>query len=280
MAKLYVIPGHGNGDPGAVGHGYFEATQVRKLASEIKRLGGDDVRLHDFNRNAYAQGDLNTLNVPKGTMVLELHEDSGPASAKGAHVIIKDGFKADTFDNALAKNLSAIFPGRSSIIVGRSDLANVNRAAKRGINYRLAECGFISNEHDAKYFDTHLTEIATAILQAAGISVKGGSTPAPSQPAPKPQTPAKPSTPTTSSNFGGTYRVNCDVLNVRSGPGTGYEKITTYKRGQTVVLDNWYKSADGYIWGRYTGASSGKLRYVAVGKATGKPEANDYLVKV
>lgn len=46
------------------------------------------------------------------------------------------------------------------------------------------------------------------------------------------------------------------------------------------VLDSWYRSRDGYVWGRYTGATSGKLRYVAVGRATGKPEADDYLVRV
>lgn len=56
--------------------------------------------------------------------------------------------------------------------------------------------------------------------------------------------------------------------------------MASYHKGQTVVLDSWYKSRDGYVWGRYTGATSGKLRYVAVGRATGKPEADDYLVRV
>lgn len=285
MSKLYVIPGHGHGDPGAVGGGQNEADSVRNLARRVKELAADpsDVELHDFSRNAYAQGDLNTLSVPKGTMVLELHRDSANGSARGAHVIIKAGFEADAFDKALAKNLSAIFPGRSSIIVGRSDLANANRAARRGINYRLAEVGFIDNITDRTIFNSRLDEIATAILKAFGIPVKGGVSsptpaPAPSKPTTQAPAPSKPST--SSKNFGGTYRVNCDVLNVRSGPGTGYAVKAIYKRGQTVVLDNWYKSADGYIWGRYTGASSGQLRYVAVGKATGKPEPNDYLVKV
>lgn len=79
--------------------------------------------------------------------------------------------------------------------------------------------------------------------------------------------------------FGGTYRCNCSALNVRSSPSTSASVVAQYKRGQTVVLDDWYTIADGYVWGRYTGASSGKRRYVAVGKATGKPEADDYLVQ-
>ena len=226
MSKpLYIIPGHGHGDPGAGGHGYSEATQVRKLAAEVKRLGGADVTVHDTSRNAYAQGDLNTINVPKGTMVLELHMDSGQASAKGAHVIIKSGFNADSFDNALAKALSSIFPGRSNIIVGRSDLANANRAAKRGINYRLAECGFISNEHDAKYFDSHLTEVATAILKAAGIKVKGAAS------APAPSTPATPA------------------------PSTGGLSVDGWWGwGTTKALQAHLRCvADGEVWGQWSG---------------------------
>lgn len=126
MSKpLYIIPGHGHGDPGAVGGGHNEADSVRNLARRVKELAADpsDVELHDFSRNAYAQGDLNTLNVPKGTMVTELHRDSANGSARGAHVIIKDGFEADAFDKALAKNLATIFPGRSSTLVKRGDLA-------------------------------------------------------------------------------------------------------------------------------------------------------------
>ena len=81
--------------------------------------------------------------------------------------------------------------------------------------------------------------------------------------------------------FGGTYKCNVDVLNVRNAPTTkGTQVVAQYTRGDTVVLDDWYVSEDGYIWGRYTGANSGKYRYVAVGLDTGKPEPNDYLIKV
>lgn len=42
-------------------------------------------------------------------------------------------------------------PGRAENIKYRSDLANVDRAAKRGLNYRLMECGFIDNDQDRKF---------------------------------------------------------------------------------------------------------------------------------
>ena len=54
----------------------------------------------------------------------------------------------DKYDNALANMIGGIFPGRAKLIVGRSDLANVNRAATKGYGYRLMECGFISNAGD------------------------------------------------------------------------------------------------------------------------------------
>lgn len=81
--------------------------------------------------------------------------------------------------------------------------------------------------------------------------------------------------------FGGTYRCTIDGLNIRCAPSTSAEidRGATYDTGETVVLDDWYEIADGYVWGRYTTLSSA-TRYVAVGRATGKPEADDYLVKV
>lgn len=78
--------------------------------------------------------------------------------------------------------------------------------------------------------------------------------------------------------FGGTYRCTVDWLRVRDAPGVGGNEVTHYDAGGTVVLDDWYKIADGYVWGRYT-SYSGHTRYIAVGKATGKPEADDFLVK-
>jgi hypothetical protein len=170
MAKLFIIAGHGAGDSGATGGGQTEAENVRRLAAKIKELGGDQVEVLDTSRNWYADGGVNSLQIPSDGMVLELHRDSSSGSARGAHVIIKSGYSADAFDNALAQGLASIFPGRSSIIVGRSDLANINRAAARGINYRLAEVGFIDNATDREIFDNNLDQIAQCILQAAGLT--------------------------------------------------------------------------------------------------------------
>lgn len=40
MAKLFIICGHGAGDPGCCAGGYTEAERVRALGQRIKELGG------------------------------------------------------------------------------------------------------------------------------------------------------------------------------------------------------------------------------------------------
>lgn len=177
--KLFVIPGHGAGDPGACGNGYSEAERVRALATKIKQYGGSYVTLGDFKRDYYADNGISNLNLSKDTQIVELHMDSGPSSAKGGHVIIQAGIGgADQYDRNLAKSIAKIFPGRANTIVERDDLANPARAAAKGYGYRLVENGFISNAGDVKTFNSKIDELAKAYLSAFGITaVKKTTTP-------------------------------------------------------------------------------------------------------
>lgn len=189
---LYVICGHGAGDPGACGNGYSEAERVRALGARISEFGGSSVTLLDTSRNWYADRGINNLSIPKGDALVELHMDSASPDAHGGHVIIKAGIGGpDSYDRALADSISTIFPGRSQSIVERSDLANPNRAAARGINYRLVENGFITNSGDVDTFNGRLDDIARAYLEAFGI--EGGATPEES---------AEPSAPASSGSSG------------------------------------------------------------------------------
>lgn len=170
MAKLFIICGHGAGDPGACGNGYTEAERVRALAARIKHFGGNSVMVGDTSKNWYASKLVGSVNIPSGCVVLELHMDSGTSSARGAHIIKDVDVAADKYDYALADFISGIFPGRSKTIVYRNDLANLNRAQRSGINYRLLECGFISNANDVAIFGMKMDEIAKGILECFGIS--------------------------------------------------------------------------------------------------------------
>lgn len=169
MAHLFLIAGHGAGDSGAVGYGFTEAERVRMLASRIVAYGGSNVTLGDTSRNWYADRGITSLNISKDWQILELHMDSGSASAKGGHVIIKQGYNPDQYDKALANFIGSFFPGRANTIVGRAHLANVNRAAAKGYSYRLLENGFISNHDDLTKFNNQIDELARGILSAFGI---------------------------------------------------------------------------------------------------------------
>lgn len=169
MVKLYLIPGHGQGDSGAVGGGYTEADLVRRLATRIKELGGDEVATSDFSLNAYENNGLLKWSIPQGAQVVELHMDSADSSARGAHVIYKESLEPDAYDRDLAERLSSMMPGRAQSLVGRSDLKDVNQAASRGIPYRLVEHGFISNASDRGYFLSHIDDIASVYLEVFGI---------------------------------------------------------------------------------------------------------------
>lgn len=263
MTRIFVIPGHGAGDSGAVGNGYQEQERVRALATRIKALGGDSVTLADFSRNYYADNGISSLSIPSDTQIIELHMDSfGSSSPHGGHVIIKPSFSPDDYDNKLASFIASMFPGRSEKLT-KQQLANADRAAAKGYGYRLLECCFITNASDVAKFNSNMDDLARGILAAFGIAASGSSGSSGS-----------------SESFGGTYRCTVDELNVRDAPSLSGNVVASYSKGQTVVLDDWYKIADGWVWGRYTGASSGKKRYIAVGKPTGGYDPSDYLVKV
>ncbi len=172
MKHLYVIAGHGAGDCGAVGNGFTEAERVRTLAARIGQLGGVNVTLGDMSRNYYADNGISRLNIPKDWAIIELHMDSGASSKRGGHVIVCSGLKADEYDKLLANFIAGILPGRSSRIVARNNLANPERAKNKGYNYRLLECGFISNATDVSIFNSRIDDIARGILAAFGIECK------------------------------------------------------------------------------------------------------------
>lgn len=172
MAKLFIICGHGDGDPGACSGGYSEAERVRALAKRIKELGGDSVKIGDTSIDWYASNEISKRTIPSGYQVVELHMDSASASARGGHVVIYSGYGADEYDKALAMNISKLFPGRARTIVPRNDLANPYRAAIAGYSYRLLECCFISNPDDLSKFNNKMDEVAKNILSAFGIGAQ------------------------------------------------------------------------------------------------------------
>lgn len=90
---------------------------------------------------------------------------------------------------------------------------------------------------------------------------------------------ARPSAPKRSvsaSVAAGRYVCVVDTLNVRDASTVSARVVAQYHKGQTVTLDGACAVSDGCVWGRYTGATSGRKRYVAVRTTKG----TEYLRKV
>lgn len=233
--KLFVICGHGAGDPGGVANGFQEAERVRVLGKRIKELGGPNVILGDINRDYYKDNGISKLTISKEYMIIELHMDKDIPSARGGHVIIQANIGgADKYDIALANFISSVLPGRADKIKERNNLANPARAAEKGYNYRLLECGFISNQHDLDYFNSHIDELAKGILKCFDINTTSSNT--------KPTKPSKPSTTTTTFKVGDKVGVRKNAKDYNGNPAGGVtrEKVC-YRidelKGDRAVLD-------------------------------------------
>lgn len=129
---------------------------------------------------------------------------------------------------------------------------------------------FASTDCPGAWLHAHMSQLVEDVkrVMAGGAVPGGGSTGGSSGSA----------TGKEGTGFGGAYRCTVAALNVRTAPSLSAGTVASYSKGQTVNLDDWYCIADGYVWGRYTGASGNK-RYVAVGKPTGGYDPGDYLVR-
>ena len=179
---ILLIAGHGtnpnNGyfDPGAGGfipmgeHKYMRD----KLFPAMKKYSGDKIKYFS-QYNVYSVGNLVSLanSYGKDTVVVEMHFDAtGNNTASGGHVIIYGDFAPDKIDlalrDAIAKNVGLAYPVHKGEkgISGRKDLANPNRAANGGVNYRLLELGFGTNKKDADYMLNNVDQYAKDLVTA------------------------------------------------------------------------------------------------------------------
>lgn len=201
MSKtIYLVAGHGAGDPGAVGNNTQEAIQTRRVADALySRLNGKTpVKMYPQNQNLYRSADYSKFD---GCDVIEIHFNSYSQPAYGTEVLIKTGFTPDAIDNGLLSAMAKYFKNRG--IKYRSDLKNMNSLASRGVSYRLIEVCFINSSDMTTYnnnFNALMDDMANAIIKANGGSATVS-------------TPSKPSTGSTSTEM---YRVRKSWANTAS----------------------------------------------------------------
>ena len=168
MAKHLIVFGHGNGDTGTTSSNRTEADTVRKLKPYLEKWGKQSKDSFTFYNGNLFKG--RAMHKQKGyDTVTEIHLD-GPRG-NGGHVIINASFKPDNIDKRLRDVIKKHFG-----IVGhlqkndgfsyRTDLYNINQARTHGINYRMLELFFLSNEQHYNHYMSNLDQIAKEIVEA------------------------------------------------------------------------------------------------------------------
>ncbi|OTP09503.1 hypothetical protein A5844_002281 [Enterococcus sp. 10A9_DIV0425] len=177
---LFVM-GHGVLDPGAAYNGINERDFTRKelmpslqkWASQLKRN-----RITFYNTNADMYQDSQRLQgaytvSTSFSSVTEFHLDAGGiGTSTGGHVIAhRNGNSLTTQNYAIANVIRAYVGLWGSVqntggISLRSDLLNMNVLNSRGIPYRLAELGFITNINDVANIRRNKDQIAKGIVES------------------------------------------------------------------------------------------------------------------
>lgn len=167
MAKLiYLDPGHGGKDSGAVNGKRHEADDVLKLSKKIKTLLSD----YDCKVGLTRTGDTYASPSEKARMandagadfLVSLHRNSAGSSAKGYETLVygNSGTKKE-FANKINKKMEALgFLNRGTKI--RTDLSVLKVSSMPAV---LLEIGFISNSSDNKLFDAEFDSIAKVITE-------------------------------------------------------------------------------------------------------------------
>lgn len=183
MKKILLIAGHGQGDCGAVGCGYEEATLTREMVSLIKPSLSKyaDVTIFDTSKNMYKYLKAgNKFNFKKYDYVLEIHfnacvkDEKGDGKTTGTEIYVHPTEKGTSVEENILKNISElVFKNRG--IKTRSDLLNMNTCkGSQCVSYALLETCFIDDKDDMVLYAKTKGKIADAITSgiAKGFGLK------------------------------------------------------------------------------------------------------------
>ncbi|MDO5141604.1 MAG: N-acetylmuramoyl-L-alanine amidase [Eubacteriales bacterium] len=176
--KILLIAGHGGTpyDPGAVGCGYTEAVETRRMVRAVApllRAYGFEVALYDQSRDAYkvvrGGGRLPLAGVD---YVLEFHlnagatDEHGNGRTTGAEIFVHRDEPGVTVEQAILRRVCAL--GLQNRGVKRGNFAVLKHVHERGVSHALVETCFIDDKDDMKVYAAQFRAIAAAI--AAGVA--------------------------------------------------------------------------------------------------------------
>ena len=185
--KVLIIAGHGGTpyDPGAVGCGYTEAVETRRMANAVAlllRAYGFEVALYDQSKDAYkvvTQG--GSLPLTGVSYVLEFHLNSaandpgGNGVTTGTEIFVHTNEQGVTVEQAILRRVCVLgFKNRG--VKRSSGLAVLKYVVNRGVSHALVEMCFIDDRDDmnlyGRKFDAIARAIADGVAEGFGKSVQ------------------------------------------------------------------------------------------------------------
>jgi len=235
--KIFLDPGHGGSDPGAVAYGLIEKEMNLITSLECKRIlekYNVEVRMSRTDDRFVALSERARMaNSWNANYFVSIHYNAGGGDgAEAIHSIYRGlGEHLATavvrsINSEVGQNLRTK-PTYTRIGSDGRDYYAVIRETK--MDAIIVECGFIDSE-DRYYFDSNEEQknmgkaIAYGILRHIGVAIEEENT-----------------LPQDNSKYG---VVTATALNVRSGRGTSYPIINVLKKGEKVkllyLMNNWW----------------------------------------
>lgn len=172
--KILLIAGHGGTpyDSGAVGCGYTEAVETRRMANAVApllRKYGFEVEIYDQSRDAYkvvTQG--GSIPLSGVSYVLEFHlnaaanDYTGNGVTTGTEIWVHTNESGVTVEEAILKRVCALgFKNRG--VKRSSGLAVLKHVFNHGVSHALVETCFIDDKDDMTLYAAKFAQIAQAI---------------------------------------------------------------------------------------------------------------------
>lgn len=168
--KILLIAGHGASDPGACSSYGTEATETRRVVSELavqlKKYEDVEVSIYPTDRNAYAdvQNGCVQVNFANYDYVLEIHFNSSVnATAKGVEVWVTPKEASVDVEQRIVNKIANL--GFSNRGVKKEYFAVINSAKNKGTSSALIETCFISNKEDMDNYKLKFNQICSSIAE-------------------------------------------------------------------------------------------------------------------
>ncbi|WP_066519378.1 N-acetylmuramoyl-L-alanine amidase [Christensenella minuta] len=178
MSKIYINPGHGGADSGAVGIGgrqeKDDALRYASVVADKLKVAGHTVELE---RNAdyliNVKGIAKNANLWGADLFIAFHRNAG--GGDGAECLIVTGASATSREMAQAIQGALVGVGFRDRGVKVQD-RNTYVLSHTTMPATTIECGFVDNAGDNALFDSKFNEIVQGIA-AAILSIAGGVVP-------------------------------------------------------------------------------------------------------